>query len=164
MRAVGRLSPDGRPTVVTRTDRTIRRGSRPILDVGRAVDSRAVHRAASSSLHRRTLRPAGSDHASRTKIAAGAAASLAVGARTYATFDAHQAVAVDQKYFYVVYNRRITKHDKATGEPRLQFAGSDDGPTIHMDRGVVIDASCTPRTRTTTSRRCRARSRSSTRG
>jgi hypothetical protein len=60
-------------------------------------------------------------------------------ARTYDTFDAHQAVAVDQKYFYVVNNRRITKHDKATGEPLLQFVGSDDGPIIHMDSGVVVN-------------------------
>jgi len=60
-------------------------------------------------------------------------------ARTYDTFDAHQAVAVDQKYFYVVNNRRITKHDKATGEPLLQLVGSDDGPIIHMDSGVVVN-------------------------
>jgi hypothetical protein len=59
-------------------------------------------------------------------------------ARSYDTFDAHQAVAVDKKYFYVVNNRRITKHDRATGEPLLQFVAADDGPIIHMDSGAVV--------------------------
>ena len=58
--------------------------------------------------------------------------------RSYDTFDAHQAVAVDKKYFYVVDNRTITKHDRATGKPLLQFVGDDDGPIIHMDSAVVV--------------------------
>jgi hypothetical protein len=60
-------------------------------------------------------------------------------ARSYPTFDAHQAVAVDQKYFYVVDNRSITKHDRATGKPLLQFVSPDDGPIIHMDSAAVVD-------------------------
>lgn len=59
-------------------------------------------------------------------------------ARSYDTFDANQAVAVDKKYFYVVDNRKITKHDKATGKPLLQFVSDPDGPIIHMDSAVVV--------------------------
>ncbi len=59
-------------------------------------------------------------------------------AKSYDTFDAHQAVAVDKKYFYVVDNRSITKHDRASGKPLLQFVGDNDGPIIHMDSAVVV--------------------------
>lgn len=59
-------------------------------------------------------------------------------ARTYDTFDANQGVAADRRYFYVVDNQRITKHDKATGRPLLQFAGAEDGPIVHLDSGVVV--------------------------
>ena len=58
--------------------------------------------------------------------------------RSYATFDAHQAVAVDRRSFYVVDNRHITKHDRATGKPLLQFVSPDDGPIIHMDSAAVV--------------------------
>jgi len=58
--------------------------------------------------------------------------------KTYAAFDANQAVAVDNKYFYAVNNRTITKHDRATGEPLLQFAGRSGGPIEHLDSGVVV--------------------------
>ena len=57
---------------------------------------------------------------------------------SYAAFDANQAIAVDAKYFYAVNNRTITKHDRRTGEPLLQFAGDTDGPFKHMDSGVVV--------------------------
>jgi hypothetical protein len=60
-------------------------------------------------------------------------------ARSYATFDANQAVAVDEKSFYVVDNRSITKHDRATGKPLLQFVSPADGPIIHMDSAAVVD-------------------------
>ena len=59
-------------------------------------------------------------------------------ARAYDTFDANQGVAVDNRYFYVVDNRSITKHDKATGKPLLQFAADADGPIVHMDGAVVV--------------------------
>lgn len=59
-------------------------------------------------------------------------------ARSYDTFDAHQGVAVDRDYFYVVNNRSITKHDKATGKPLLQFVSEDSGPIIHMDSAAVV--------------------------
>ncbi|MER7251831.1 hypothetical protein [Kribbella sp. NPDC000426] len=58
--------------------------------------------------------------------------------KSYAAFDANQAVAVDAKYFYAVNNQTITKHDRRTGEPLLQFAGDKDGPIIHMDSGMVL--------------------------
>jgi hypothetical protein len=60
-------------------------------------------------------------------------------ARAYDTFDANQGVAVDKKYFYAVDNRKITKHDRATGEPLLQSVASSTGPIVHMDSGAVVD-------------------------
>ncbi|BCB78055.1 hypothetical protein GCM10022251_36450 [Phytohabitans flavus] len=59
--------------------------------------------------------------------------------RAYETFDANQGVAVDDRYFYVVDNRRITKHDRASGQPLLQFAAESSSPMIHMDSGVVVN-------------------------
>lgn len=55
----------------------------------------------------------------------------------YDAFDANQGVAVDGRYFYAVDNSTITKHDRVTGAPLLQFAGDDDGPIEHLDSGVV---------------------------
>jgi hypothetical protein len=59
--------------------------------------------------------------------------------RSYDAFDANQGVGVDRDSFYAVNNGTITKHDRATGEPLLQFAGDDDGPITHMDSGVVVN-------------------------
>jgi hypothetical protein len=59
--------------------------------------------------------------------------------RTYDAFDANQGVAVDRRSFYAVDNRSITRHDRASGEPRLQIVGDDDGPLLHMDSGVVVN-------------------------
>jgi hypothetical protein len=58
--------------------------------------------------------------------------------RTFDAFDAHQGVAVDKKYFYAVNNQSITKVDRATGQPVLQFVSADDGPIIHMDSATVV--------------------------
>jgi hypothetical protein len=55
--------------------------------------------------------------------------------RTYDAPDANQGVAVDQANFYAVDNRQITKHDRRSGDPLLQFAGGS--PFIHMDSGAV---------------------------
>ncbi|GII52437.1 hypothetical protein Pth03_08260 [Planotetraspora thailandica] len=88
--------------------------------------------------------PAQASQPAQVRSAAGAAAVAvpptftATLARSYDTFDANQAVAVDKKYFYVVDNRKITKHDKATGKPLLQFVSDSSGPIIHMDSGVVV--------------------------
>jgi hypothetical protein len=55
--------------------------------------------------------------------------------RTYDAPDANQGVAVDRSSFYAVDNTSITKHDRESGNPLLQFAG---GPSfIHMDSGAV---------------------------
>lgn len=58
--------------------------------------------------------------------------------RAYDAFDARQGIAVDGRFFYAVDNREVTKHDRATGEPLLQFAADEDGPFIHMDSGAVV--------------------------
>lgn len=63
----------------------------------------------------------------------------ATPAKSFDTFDANQGIAVDGKYFYAVNNRTITKHDKVTGKPLLQFAGVAGGPIIHMDSGSVVN-------------------------
>jgi hypothetical protein len=55
--------------------------------------------------------------------------------RTYDAPDANQGVAVDRSSFYAVDNRQITKHDRRSGDPLLQFAGG--APFIHMDSGAV---------------------------
>lgn len=61
--------------------------------------------------------------------------------KVFETFDARQAVAVDAEHFYAVNNFRITKHDKQTGEPLLQWDGvsEDTGPLIHLDSAMVLE-------------------------
>ncbi|WP_350280508.1 hypothetical protein [Kribbella sp. HUAS MG21] len=58
--------------------------------------------------------------------------------KSYPAFDANQAIAVDKQYFYAVNNVTVTKHDRRTGEPLLQFAGDTAGPFKHLDSGVVV--------------------------
>ena len=57
--------------------------------------------------------------------------------RTYDAFDANQGVGVDRSHFYAVDNRTVTRHDRASGEPQLQFSGGSGGPYVHMDSGAV---------------------------
>jgi hypothetical protein len=60
--------------------------------------------------------------------------------RTYTdTWDADQGIAVDRKHFYAIDNAEITKHDRETGEPILQFAGAEGGPIEHLDSGMVLN-------------------------
>ena len=59
--------------------------------------------------------------------------------RTVPAFDAVQAVAVDARCFYAVNSRRITKHDKETGQPLCQWDGGERGPIIHLDSGVTSE-------------------------
>ncbi|MFF3945710.1 hypothetical protein ACFYYN_12890 [Streptomyces sp. NPDC001902] len=81
----------------------------------------------------------GSAEASTPAVAKAAPAEYTAELRhTFAAFDARQGVAVDRKYFYAVNNQTITKHDKATGRPLLQFVGDADGPIIHMDSATVV--------------------------
>lgn len=55
--------------------------------------------------------------------------------KSFSTFDARQGVAVGSSHFYATHNYRITKHDKKTGKPILQWDGGNDetGPLIHLD-------------------------------
>lgn len=58
-----------------------------------------------------------------------------------ASFDAidpDQGIAVDRGYFYAVDNRQITKHDRDSAEPVLQFVG-DERVYQHFDSGVIVD-------------------------
>ncbi|MEV6285131.1 hypothetical protein [Kribbella sp. NPDC051770] len=71
-------------------------------------------------------------------VAADPPSFAATPLKSFPAFDANQAVAVDAKYFYAVNNRTITKHDRRTGEPLLQFAGDTDGPFVHLDSGAVV--------------------------
>jgi len=59
----------------------------------------------------------------------------------FETFDARQGVAVDAHHFYAVNNFRITKHDKKSGEPLLQWDGDPESaePLIHLNSGMVFD-------------------------
>ncbi len=59
--------------------------------------------------------------------------------KTFETFDARQAVAVDAEHFYAVNNFRISKHDKESGEALLQWDGVSDesGPLVHLDSAMV---------------------------
>jgi hypothetical protein len=57
--------------------------------------------------------------------------------RTYDAFDANQGVAIDQSHFYAVDNRQITKHDRKSSAPLLQFSSVSGAPMIHMDSGAI---------------------------
>jgi hypothetical protein len=76
--------------------------------------------------------------ASVVQAAADPPSFVATPVKSFPAFDANQAVAVDAKYFYAVNNRTITKHDRRTGEPLLQFAGDTDGPFEHLDSAAVV--------------------------
>lgn len=59
--------------------------------------------------------------------------------RTYDAPDANQGVGVDRSHFYAVDNTTITKHDRQSGEPVLQFAGGSafehlDSAAVHRGR------------------------------
>ena len=51
--------------------------------------------------------------------------------------EAKQGVAVDSRYFYVINNRSITKHDKANGKQVAAFQDTT-GLLKHLNSGVVI--------------------------
>lgn len=55
----------------------------------------------------------------------------------FTTSDARQGVAVDGEAFYAVGNTRITRHDKASGEPLARWRGDDE--LIHLDSGTIRD-------------------------
>lgn len=53
--------------------------------------------------------------------------------------EAHQAVAVDDAHVYAITNAAIGKYDKVSGERVGSWSGSDDGPILHLNSGVVIN-------------------------
>lgn len=52
--------------------------------------------------------------------------------------EARQAVAVDDKYFYVINNSSITKHEKSSGQLLTSWEGENLG-VRHMNSGIIID-------------------------
>ncbi|MBN1541749.1 metallophosphoesterase [candidate division KSB1 bacterium] len=53
--------------------------------------------------------------------------------------EARQGVAADSLFFYAVGSREIAKYDKQTGQLVSKWQGTENGPIIHLDSGVVID-------------------------
>jgi hypothetical protein len=51
--------------------------------------------------------------------------------------EATQGVAVDDRHFYAITNRRIGKYDRKTGAKRASFEDAPNGRLIHMNGGVV---------------------------
>lgn len=65
-----------------------------------------------------------------------------IPAETIRTFDiahADQGIGVDDRYFYVVDNTLISKHDKETGEEVARWEEVEGGPIVHLDSAVVVD-------------------------
>lgn len=56
--------------------------------------------------------------------------------KSFKVKEAKQGVAVDDKYFYVINNSSITKHDKKTGELISRYDGSTKG-LKHLNSGKV---------------------------
>ncbi len=59
--------------------------------------------------------------------------------RRFVTEEATQGVAVDDRHFYAISNRRIGKYDKRSGERVGGWEGQVEGPIIHLDSGIVLD-------------------------
>ncbi len=59
--------------------------------------------------------------------------------RRFSADEARQGVAVDERHFYAISNRRIGKYDKESGERVGGWEGAPDGPIIHLDSGIVLD-------------------------
>ena len=59
--------------------------------------------------------------------------------RRFSAEEARQGVAVDDRHFYAISNRRIGKYDKSSGERVGGWEGAPDGPVIHLDSGIVLD-------------------------
>ena len=59
--------------------------------------------------------------------------------RRFKAQEANQGVAVDAEYFYAIDNHAIGKYRKSTGERVGGWDGGKDGPTKHLNAGVVLD-------------------------
>jgi hypothetical protein len=67
-----------------------------------------------------------------------APAHTATAERQYdGIWDADQGIAVDRDHFYAIDNSEITRYDRDSGRPELQFVGAEDGPIKHLDSGMV---------------------------
>jgi hypothetical protein len=53
--------------------------------------------------------------------------------------EARQGIAVDDKYVYVVGTQEIAKYDKTSFSKVKEWIGSEKGPIIHLDSGVILD-------------------------
>ncbi len=73
---------------------------------------------------------------------AAAFAQEAINAETFRTFDiaeADQGIGVDDRFFYVIDNTYIGKHDKETGQRVAFWEEADGGPIVHLDSAVIVD-------------------------
>lgn len=76
-----------------------------------------------------------------TVLAAGVPAGQGAGesaSRGFPAPEARQAVAVDERFLYVIGNRVIGKYDRETLERVAVWEGPEDGPIEHLNSGVVI--------------------------
>lgn len=56
--------------------------------------------------------------------------------KTFNVIEAHQGVAVDKEYFYVINNTSITKHMRSTGQQIAKWNGTETG-LKHLNAGIV---------------------------
>jgi len=57
--------------------------------------------------------------------------------RVYPAEEATQGVAIDDRHFYAITNRRIGKYERATGRKVASFVDREGGPFIHMNGGIL---------------------------
>lgn len=60
--------------------------------------------------------------------------------RRYSAPEARQGVAADADHFYAVSNRTIAKYDRESGERVALFESPPDGPLIHLNSCIVLEA------------------------
>ncbi len=60
-------------------------------------------------------------------------------AKTFATKEARQAVALDAQHFYAIGNRSIGKYERDTGRRVASWEGEAKGPIQHLNSGVVLN-------------------------
>jgi len=81
----------------------------------------------------------GTAHGDAQVIGADTVGAEAVEVRRIPAPEAHQGVAADGAYLYVVDNRTIGKYDKGSGERVGGWEGSATGPIRHLNAGLVRD-------------------------
>lgn len=58
--------------------------------------------------------------------------------KVYEVREAHQGIAVDDDYFYVINNRSITQHRKGSGELVKEWY-DQDSVFVHLNSGIILD-------------------------